>query len=434
MAVNVKRIKRIERKELEKRYESKDGFQEIMGEAAERNTSPGQYMESLSPTDSSKHKYQAVEDLLWRRGYDIYDDDETQTVSCPMKSFGLWSKDNDQVVADEANDRLLLDEHFGKCYSKTLTTGIKTRNLELVKSLQSVGVLEAGTPINPYYDAQFIRSKLFGPAIDFRRIVGNITRITEEVYRLPKYNNDPEERKMDRQTEGAEPRMMELGYTDQTLQFELFRKGIEASYDYLNSSQTRVSMVRNAIEEIAEQHRIALFELIVTKIESQLPGTHQVIRTGGATKKITFNQWLRFRKNFGPMYSPDIVLGTSDAITAFELMFAEFGAGGSVDTNNMPVGQLAAYNSMLVRNPQLLNNVPTIPEYGWYDDLDDTILEADKLLCFDQERSSNLVFQIGSDQDETERKPGPRVVQRFLATKAGVETPDPNGIWRYSMA
>ena len=431
-----KRTKRVDRDKIFDKWESKDGYQEIKGRADENNVTIGQELEAESPTNPQEHKYQAVEDILYRRGYDVFEDEDGQIISSPMIAFGKWSKETDTANLEEANDRLLLDEHFSKSYSKSITTGIKTKNLMLVKSLQSTGFLAQGTPLNPYYDANFIRAKLFGPAIDFRRIVGNITRIREEVYRLSKYNNNPEERKMDRQAEGTEPRMMELAYSDQTLIFELFRKGIEATYDYLNSSQTRVSMIRNAIEEVAEQHRIALFELIVTEIEKNLPTGNEKSRSslggGGGSGKITFNQWIRFRKFFGSMYSPDIVLGASDPINAFEMMFAEFGSNNNTD--NVPAGQMAGFNQMLFRNPMLLNNVPTVPEYGWYDDLSDDILEDEKLLVFDRERSSNIVFQIGSDQDETQRQPGPRVVQRFLATKAGVEVPDPNGIYRLDLS
>lgn len=434
-----KRIERIDRDELYKRWDSRDGFDELMGQADDNNWSVGQQMEAQSPTNPKEHKYQAVEDVLWRRGYDVYDDEDTQVIASPMNAFGKWNENNDKSVTDEANDRLLLDEHLSKSYSRTLSTGVKTKNLLLVKSIQSIGGMETGTSLNPIYDAPFIRAKLFGPAIDYRRIVGNITRIREEVYRLSKFNNDESERKMDRMAEATTPRMMELDYSDQSLQFELFRKGIEASYDYLNSSQTRVSMIRNAIEEVAEQHRIAIFEMIVTKIRGALLSTHDYVTTGqpGAqghvAGSLTFNRWIRFRKTFGPMYSPDIVLGTSESITDFELMYAQFGAGAAANTNsidrdNIPIGNLAGFTGGLVRNPQLLNNVPNVPEYGWYDDLPNTVLANDELLVFDRDRSSNLVFQIGSDQDETKREPGPRVVQRFLATKAGVEIPDANGI------
>ena len=234
---------------------------------------------------------------------------------------------------------------------------------------------------------------------------------------------------MDRQAEGTEPRMMELAYSDSTLIFHLFRKGIEATYDFLNSSQTRVSAIRNAIEEVAEQHRIALFELVIEEINTAFGTTGNTAFSGGAGNKISFAKWLEFRKKFGAMYSPDIVLGRSDTITAFELMFADSAGANTA----VFAGQIAALNPMLYRNPQLLNNVPTVPEYGWYDDAN-TILAERTLLVFDRERSSNLVFQLGSDQDETKREPGPRVIQRFLATKAGVEVPDPNGIHKLTYA
>lgn len=421
-----RRIKRMDRDELYKAWEDPKHRKEILQKAEEDNITPHQLLEQMSPTDPEKHRYQAIEEILYRRGYDLYDTDEIE--SSQMKHFGRWSVKDSEKGEDELRDQALLDEHFNKCYAKTLVTGAKTANVELVKSIQSVGNITAGTPLNPIYDGGFIRAKLFGAAIDFRRIVGDIKRIRQEVYRLPKTNNDPEERKMDRMAEATQPRFMELAYTDQTLTFSLFRKGIEATYDYLSSEQTRVSMVRNAIEEIAEQHRIALFELIVTAIKNACLSSQKPAH-GGTSQKITFGEWLDFRKMFGNMYSPDIVLGVSKAITQFELMAVPMGTG-----YNIPLAQLAMLNPNLARNPQVLNNVPLIPEYGWYDDLPSDILEEYKLLTFDRGRSSEIVFQIGSDQDETKREPGPRVVQRFLATKAGVQVPDPNGIWELNFA
>lgn len=430
-----KRVKRIERDDLYKKWESKDGFQEIKGQAIENNVTVGQQLEAESPTDPQKHKYSSVDEILFRRGYDLYDESDGYILSSPMKAFGSWTQANDVPYTEEANDRLLLDEHLGKSYASTLITGVKTKNLELVKSLHSIGGLETGTVFNPYYDAPIMRAKLFGPAIDYRRIVGDIVRIRENVYKLTKYNNDPDERKMDRMAEGASPRMMELDYSEDTLRFELFRKGIEATYDYLNDEQTRVSMVRNAIEEVAEQHRIAIFEMVVTEIDEAHISTNAMTASGGVDGKITLSQWLRFRKTFGPMYSPDIVLGRGNEITQFEMMFMHLGGQTPEAAASHDLGYTShpiPANSMLYSNPRLLNNVPTIPEYGWYDDLDDVLLQ-NNLLCFDRERSSRLVFQIGSEQDETQRHPGPRVVQRFLATKAGVEVPDPNGIRKFVM-
>lgn len=432
MAVK-QRIQRIERDDLYKKWNSQTGFDELKGAARENGLALGQQMEAESPTDPKEHKYQAVEEVLYRRGYDLFDEHDGYVTSSPMKAFGSWTKENDVPNTEEANDRLLLDEHFSKSYSKTLVTGVKTKNLELVKSINSIGGVEEGTVFNPIYnDPTIIRAKLFGPAIDYRRIVGDIIRIREETYKLTKYDNDPDERKMDRMAEGTTPRMMELDYSEDTLRFELFRKGIEATYDYLNSEQTRVSMIRNAIEEVAEQHRIAIFEMIVTEIEKAHIGSgYTYDAMSGVDGKITLNQWNRFRKTFGAMYSPDIVLGQSDEISEFELMFFQLGVNRT-DGNSIAPAVPAAevQNSMVYTNPRSLNNVPMMPEYGWYDSIND-VLASDHLLVFDRERSSRLVFQIGSDQDETQRHPGPRVIQRFLATKAGVEVPDAHGIRKF---
>jgi len=445
MAVK-QRIQRIERDDLYKKWNSQAGFDELKGAAKENGLALGQQMEAESPTDPKEHKFQAVEEVLYRRGYDLFDDQDGYMTSSPMKAFGSWTKQNDVPNTEEANDRLLLDEHFSKSYSKTLITGVKTKNLELIKSINSIGDVAEGSVFNPIYnDPTIIRAKLFGPSIDYRRIVGDIIRIREETYKLTKYDNDPDERKMDRMAEGTTPRMMELDYTEDTLRFELFRKGIEATYDYLNSEQTRVSMIRNAIEEVAEQHRIAIFEMIVTEIEKAHIASNAYSAGGGVDGKMTLNQWTRFRKTFGPMYSPDIVLGQSEEISEFELMFLQLGGvrvvgtsasaalddGQQADFTELPANQVG--NPMLYTNPRSLNNVPMMPEFGWYDDLSNEILEDNKLLVFDRERSSRLVFQIGSDQDETQRHPGPRVIQRFLATKAGVEVPDPNGIRKFQM-
>lgn len=372
-----------------------------------------------SPTSPSS----AVDYLLYNKGFNLYDNGFQ--VSARMKNFGPWNQREFNKRDPENSNLVLVDAHLDSSYWRTLITGQRTKDIgvleSIYKNLNQIGGIMQGNVLNPIRETPFIRAKLFGAAIDFRRIVGDIEFITEESYKLNKDNNVEDERKMETYPEGVVPKIMTLEYSDESLTFTKFRGGVRATYDYLNSNQTRVARIRNAIEEIAIYHRIALFEMVVKAIKAGRvrAGSNNLIDKS----ELNWTIWRDFIKGFGSFYSPDIMLCRTAESTVWEGMQVPTSQG------TIPVGQLAATTGF-GQSPYVLNNVPMVPEYGWYDDLPNTEegLETGKYLVFDRDRSSIIIFQRGSDQDETEREAGPQIVTRYLSTKAGAYCPDVNGV------
>ena len=123
------------------------------------------------------------------------------------------------------------------------------------------------------------------------------------------------------------------------------------------------------------------------------------------------------------------MLGDNGSITEWEKVV--FG----LNSQDITLAYLALLWSGMIaggKSPMLLNNQPTIPNYGWYPDLEASLV-PNELLAFDQMRSSKVWFRRNLDQDETKRDPEDRVLTRYLNTQVAVDTPDPNGIYTLSI-
>ena len=446
------RFERYERDKLYKLWQDpvfRDDIIDRSEDKGEEAYSIGEILENHSPSDQ-ENPSAAVDFLLYNRGFNLYD--KQFRVSSRMKSFGgPWREKAYDKRDHKLSDLVLADAHLDMSYWRTLISGRKSKDLGILesvfKNLNQLGGIDAGNVLNPVREGPFFRGKLFGPAIDFRRIVGDIEFITEETYKLNKDTNDDDERRMETYPEGVVPKIMTLEYSDESLTFQRFRGGVRASYDYLNSNQTRIGRIRNAIEEIAIYHRIVLFEMIIEAIWNGLVRsevadklTHIDTNLATTSNNLTWIQWRDFTKSFGAFYSPDIMICRSDASTLWEsiaMTVPSLKSGGVETTTTTPqatisIGQFATTASNLNQNPYILNNTPIIPEYGWYDSLKNTILDqagdTHDYLVFDRDRSSVIVFQRGSDQDETEREAGPQIITRYLSTKAGAYCPDVNGV------
>ena len=439
------RFERYERDKLYKLWQDpvfRDDIIDRSEDKGEEAYSIGEILENHSPSDQ-ENPSAAVDFLLYNRGFNLYD--KQFRVSSRMKSFGgPWREKSYDKRDHKLSDLVLADAHLDMSYWRTLISGRRSKDLGILesvfKNLNQLGGIDAGNVLNPVREGPFFRGKLFGPAIDFRRVVGDIEFITEETYKLNKDTNDDDERRMETYPEGVVPKIMTLEYSDESLTFQRFRGGVRASYDYLNSNQTRIGRIRNAIEEIAIYHRIVLFEMVMEAIFNGLADhfendtTARVYRQNATgNPPLTWNVWRDFTKGFGAFYSPDIMICRSAASTIWESMAMTTNpAGGVTSHQGVTVGQFVATSQNLNSNPYILNNTPLIPEYGWYDALKQSVLQSTnnyhEYLVFDRDRSSIIVFQRGSDQDETEREAGPQIITRYLSTKAGAYCPDNNGV------
>ena len=363
--------------------------------------------------------------LLWAEGINLYDYGYTPASS--TKALGDWSdKDFDSKPIVK-----LFYEKMGDRFAKTMYRGLPHLKYRKPVSIEraaggasAIAKIEAGTAMNLYDDSDFYRAELFGPTIDYMQIIGTSETTVSDSIRKNKYNNTTDNRRMRVTPEGVGPVRMELAYDKELVEFTPYGIAIEATYDFLNAEQTRVSAIMNAIDEIALQYRTIIFEEVVKKIKAAVPTGHAINPSGSG---LTTEVWLDYRKKYNH-YSLDICLGNGPSITKFEKMV--FG-----DTD-VTLAHLAGFWTGMVSGtmiPLLLNNQPMIPRYGWYDDLA-TELPNDLLLTFDQMHSSKVWFKRSLDQDETKRDPEDRTVTRYLNTQVGFDVPDGNGIYTLNAA
>ena len=414
--------------EFLKREEVLTSFQqnssEVIRTARDEKMNLTDYLESV--TEPNKDDDLSVVDwMLWREGFNLHD--HGYKPASPMRKLGDWSDKN----IDNNPATILFFEKMSDRFVKTLSRGLKnvkyrppTHVERATDGASMIAKIEAGTAMNLYDDSDFYRAQRFGPTIDWMQIVGMAQTTESDEIRKNKYNNSSDDRKMRVTPEAVGPVRMELAYSKDLVEFTPYGIAIEATYDFLNASQTRASAIMNAIDEVALQYRTIIFEGIVKEIVSALPSGHAIDPSGsGLTSKV----WREFRMKYNH-YSLDIVLGNAQSIAQFEEMMFGTGDTTAAFIQTMWEGMIPG-----IMSPRLLNNQPMIPNYGWYDDLA-TQLPDNSLLTFDQMYSSEVWFKRSLDQDESKRDPEDRTVTRYLNTQVGFNVPDPHGIYTLDIA
>jgi hypothetical protein len=365
--------------------------------------------------------------MLWKEGVNCHD--YGYTPASHPRVLGDWT----DRAFDNKPEVKLLYEKMADRWTKSLARGLQhmgsgNRVLNTQRATggaSMVSKIEAGTAMNLYDDSDFYRAELFGPTIDWMQVAGMSETTTADTVRKNKYDNTKKERRMKITPEGVGPVRMELAYSKDIVDFVPYGIAVEATYDFLNAEQTRMSAIMNAIDEIAIEYRTTIFEAVVKAIKAAVPSGNAINPSGSG---LTLDGWLEYRKNYNH-YSLDICLGNSPSITAFEKMI--FGDTDLTLTHLMAFWTGTTSGGMNM--PMLLNNQPMVPRYGWYDDLS-TELPDDLLLTFDKMHSSTVYFKRSLDQDETMRDPEARCVTRFLNTQLGIDIPDPHGIYTLNIA
>jgi hypothetical protein len=365
--------------------------------------------------------------MLWKEGVNCHD--YGYTPSSHPRVLGDWT----DRAFDNKPEVKLLYEKMADRWTKSLARGLqnandKSRVLNVERAgggASMVSKIEAGTAMNLYDDSDFYRAELFGPTIDWMQVAGMSETTTADSVRKNKYDNTKKERRMKITPEGVGPVRMELAYSTDIVEFTPYGIAVEATYDFLNAEQTRMSAIMNAIDEIAIEYRTTIFEAVVKAIKAAVPSGNVI---NPSSSGLTIDEWLDYRKNYNH-YSLDICLGNSASITKFEKMI--FGE------TDLTLAHLMAFWTGMTSGgtnmPMLLNNQPMVPRYGWYDDLS-TELPDDSLLTFDKMHSSTVYFKRSLDQDETMRDPEARCVIRYLNTQLGIDIPDPHGIYTLNIA
>ena len=277
----------------------------------------------------------------------------------------------------------------------------------------------------PIYMDGPVRSPNIAAGFNFLDVVAYSRTIADDTYRVRQWNNDSGEQKFQKVAEGTEPKLFEITRSTEDTNLNNYRVGIEWTDSFINNSQTRASDITNAIEEVAIGHRIELLGDLGKLIVDSRPSANQYDLTGvtvggvahvGGT--LQFPHWVAFLKRFGNAYTPNVSIGNINAITTLELMSM---TGGD---QNITYGSWSMVPNTNIRN---LNGDLTEMNYGYISNTG-TGLTNTEIFTFQRETTLVYVQQLGGDQDELERVPGPRKTRRWLGAKAAFAAADKEGI------
>ena len=414
-----RRVKPIERVKREEMFDEFDrNSNRIISEARAEMMHLTDYLQKYTIQNKDDELSQ-VDYMLWQYGFECFD--AGYTPSSALNELGDWSNED---TFDRSPPARLFFEKMGDRYAKTMYRGLTAVQLEIQRgTLNTLAEVKPGTAMNLYDDTDFYRAKQFGPIIDYRDIIGMSESTVADAIRKNKYDNKAGERMMKITPEGTDPPIMQLDYSQELVSFMAYGLALEATYDFLMSSQTRAQAIMNAVDEIAIAYRTMIFEQVVKAIKDACPAGNRIPGTS-----LTMDGWLDFRKKF-THYSLDVVLGDNDSITEWEKVV--FG----LDTKDITLAYLALFWQGMVpmaKTPMLLNRQPSIPDYGWYPDLASTLV-PNELLTFERMRSSKVYFRRNLDQDETVRDPKEAKMTRYFRNQLAADVPDPNGIYTLSI-
>ena len=404
--------------------------------AYERGVSVMELLESrIPPKERSKLGASVVEVMMWHR-HKVDLIGRGYSGSSPINKVGNFT--NDQF--NKTDDAKLFWEFNEDSYCRTLQTGASPqelasapavgRNPESTERLSTISGLQQQTAENPYDEQPMTLSRKWEPQIDYQRIVASVKNTSRTIVRIP-YNTteegDPEE--MDVTPEGVAPLVVELGYDRETLDFTGYGATIIATDEYLLDNQTTAEAIREEVMKLGMRRREALFHSLIVLAAKSVPTSNRYY-LGGDDQGCSAEKWNQFRKVY-ENYAMNIMLGNNESVSEWEDMY--FG----VDTAKTITMDFFARRGS-GSNPSVLNNQPSIPDYGWvnrektvYNSDDVTIagvqlISADGarfIVTWDRGYGLKVWFRRGLTQDEMERVPGERKMRRHLHTDVGFIAP-----------
>ena len=393
----------------------------------------------IPPKNRSKAGASVVEVMMWHkkkvdlvgRGY---------SRSCAAEDIGDFTSDN----FNKSVEAKLFWEWNEDSFCRTLQTGCSPSDLDngrvnidsrmpqkTTERLSSVSGLNEGSAENPYDEQPMMLTQQWEPQIDYRRIVASVDNTSRSVVRIP-YNTteEGEVNEMDVVPEGVAPLIVELGYSEETLRFTGYGATLRATDEYLLDNQTRAAAIREEVMKLALRRREALFHSLIREIYDNCPSSHFK-----KYSQLTASNWNEFRKVY-ENYQMRRMLGTPSAISEWEDVY--FGVGGNRTVTMDFFARRGRGN-----NPGVLNNQPSIPDYGWVsreknrfkdlaasEDLPGRTNEAQRyVMTFDERHTIKVWFRRGLQQDEMARDPETRKMSRHFHTDVGYYVPDANSIW-----
>ena len=409
------------RKELLKEW--RDNPQKMVKEAKDEGMDLASYLDDVCP-QTEEHKVSTSENILKNLGIRI--EEETNIPSTPLKD--CFKVLNEKSEVDLTAEEKLFESVLYNKFKRAMVTGVTTRQRKKAEresqKLQLAGTIPVQSVRKPYRDeAPFNATpRVAAWTVDDILATSAITLPSGEG-RINKRTNVITELQFQRLTEASRRKRIRLADESEPLDTDSFGIAIEYTDQFLNNNLYSAADLANAYEEIGVVYSIDVRREGIRAIltaddlpDENLTGGDGQTDTTHVSGVITFNEWNRFIKGFGDIWQPDTVIGSANAIAAFEAMSA--GHNYNIIARNsagVPTGTSLNQNPLDVRRGFL--NLSASGDKAALSQLSDT-----KLLVFDSNYVLYMYFTAGVDQDEMQRDADERITARLMTTDYGFIT------------
>lgn len=389
------RMAKVDRKYMKAAIESR--AEKLEDEAYEKGYDLDEYLVEKFPADpESKDQRDAITYAL----EECYDINLQGHHSNRLNEFDMFAEETDDIPTQ------LLNMYYDRIFSD-----------KLVSHRASVAGLTTGRPFVATTEGAVQNQIDYGPSFAWQDLAANVERIPGDSYFLPLENNSPNERIWEIIPEtGGEPAAMVLGYSEKTAIFETYRKKLTASYDFLRNNQTRIATFRNAVLQLTGGLAEAFQQKFAKVIHDGVPSGNLITLSGNdamgnahAAGVITLAEWKEVQQAFGSVYKPTRIICNQTAWRAIDFMAAQS------SRQFVLRDEARRQDSNLVPEFYSLNSSALSVGYGWVENV--TELTDTTFVAFDHRDTFEVLYQLGSEQDETERLPGPQVINRLFGVK-----------------
>ena len=362
---------------IHERLSKKDRAVELYKEAVKEGVPMQRYLEMIDDGDSSD-KLDAFSRQMKLAGI----------VTRSDPSSGLWASDAEVFINTDIG-RALFPEYAARQWRQVMFQTPQQRAIMLASDAiigsQELPWVEAG----PFWNNQF------APAIPLSEIVATTSPIRGTDYRTIFMTYDAEALRLFRVGESAEIPIANLTTSSREIKLHKYGRGLRTTYEFLR----RVTVDKvgwwlrwQALQSEVDKVAAALAVIVSGDGNNNTAATSYNLTTLDANavvgEGLTLPAWLAFRMKFSNPYS--LTTALMQEAVALQLILLNSGSG-NVPLMNL---NLAGIGNTLVP----INTTADGIRYGWTSEA-----PSNKIVGFDRRFALEMVTEIGSEIQETER-------------------------------
>ena len=443
-------LRQIETPSIVPRYDIRALWDErktdILGRAQETNKPVGEVLNQLSPP-SREDPGDAVARILADKGVQLRP--TAYSPASRLSDFGYNRK--------HSEGRLLFNEYLDNRFKQAVLrlplavlepdapfderSSLKGRynDWKLERALSQTDTEQSGGQYwDRHYTADMIRSEQFGPSVDYRSLVYDVVSIEEDKYELPKLIVPENERRMQKVSRGAPPKLSNAGFDATVTEFVRYRGGVAFDDDFLANPSTRANVIEDFIMQFAEDFLIQLLHetarVYVANVHSDTTyadGTTYAHGTDHAVSTLTIGEWEEFSNSFPELYAPNRIIANPKGFRAVQDIYQPeqitVGMRRQTDPASTP-------NFYSLNDPNQAIGCALIKGKDSETNLNPPASAPNNsvsLIAYNLRYSGLVVvFKMGRDQDEMQRDAASEMSARYLGASVMFVPRDKTGIRR----